>query len=567
MEAATMDITMQNGKSSNYCVGSSKNPILWLITLLFFQDFAYADLDVSAGVTSSNIYQNVKSEDRKSVSLNTFSINPSLNVSYESRTLRGRWQTQLTYLKRDRDDINIEDNFQNYAYSAQWSPLDDLITFEASGALSYQNAQPGNFLVSDFNTNANSLAKTRSNRLASTLNIREADWIQVQGMVSYSDVASERAANGQGNALNNDTYQLSGTARNGDRAKKLIWQITGSYQNTSRAQLQGGEFISRNASGFSDFNIIGNWAIRLSGTHEANQISDRIDSLSATREFNTFGAGITYRQTANRFISLTANRTNTEQTEDDSDNFVGVDLQWAFTPRTSASLTYGRRFFGETGSANIRYNSKYLRSAFIYTENVTNTSRLLANPENIGVFVCPINSTSISNCFQPNNLNYVPASNEQFVQFSNQNVEFSDNIIVRKSSNLQLGYDFSRITVGLSFTYSEDDALDANRLLRTLSSGITLSYQIGSYTNANASISYANVDQQSDGTNNNGESDNWNFELGITRSIGRNLNFSSDISYIKRAGDDVIGGGFNTGLFGANFTDRRISVSLTYTYD
>ncbi len=523
---------------------------------------AFAELDVNAVATADTIYQSVDTEENGNLSLTTVTIAPKVNATYQTRTFQGLWSGTYTHLERDNNDASQRQNYAEYSYSAKWVPFENLLSFQAAGALNYQNTNSANFLVSDFIANSESLAKTRSNRLSSTLTLEQGDWVRGQGTASYSDTASERSLTNN-NALDNDSYQLSGTLLNGDEAKYFIWSVTGTYQNTERGQANSGDFESRTGDGYIDTRIYGDWAIRLIARHEANQISDRDDTNSLVREFNSYGAGLTYRQAENRYISITANKSDSDIQDDDSETFVGVDLQWALSTRTRIAATYGRRFYGESASATIGYNSKYLRTSFSYSEDVTNTSRLLANPENLGVFVCPTATTSIADCFQPNSLSYTPNAGEQLVQLTSQNLEFDDNIILRKSSNFQAGYDFSRVTLAFSWRYSEDDYLDEDMIRRTNTFGTNLVYKIGSYTNLTSSITYANITGQGTEEVFRGESDNWNASIGLEREFGRRLKASIDARYLKQEGD------LNTGIsqFGNNYTDRRLSASITYTYD
>ena len=520
-----------------------------------------AKLEVSALASADTTHQNVKTEDDGTRSLTTFTIAPQVNAVYQTRTFQGLWSGTYTHLERDNDDTSQRQNYAEYNYSAQWVPFKNLLSFQAAGALSYQNTNSANFLLSDFIANSDSLAKTRSNRLLSTLTLDHGDWVRGQGTASYSDTASERSLTNN-NALDNDSYQLSGNLINGDEAKYLIWSVNGTYQNTERGQTNSGDFESRTGDGYIDTRIYGKWAFRLTAMHEANQISNRDDTNSLVREFNSYGAGLTYRQAENRYISITANKSDSDIEDDDGETFVGVDLQWALSTRTRIAAAYGRRFYGESASATIGYNSKYLRTSFSYSENVTNTSRLLADPENLGVFVCPTASTSIADCFQPNSLSYSPSAGEQLVQLTSQNLEFDDNIILRKSANFQAGYDFSRITLAFSWRYSEDDYLDEDRLRRTYSFGSSLAYKIGSYTSLTSSINYANITGQGAEGTFTGESDNWNASIGLEREFGRRMKVNIDAKYLKQDGD------LNAGSrFGSNYTDRRLSASITYIYD
>ena len=522
---------------------------------------AEAKFEVNALATADTIYQNVKTEENGTRSLTTLTVAPKVNATYQTRTFQGLWSGTYTHLERDNDNTSQRQDYAEYSYSAQWVPFENLLYFQAAGALNYQNTNSANILVSDFIANSGSLAKTRSNRLSSTLTLDQGGWVRGEGSASYSDTASERSLTNN-NALDNDSYQLTGNLINGDEAKYFIWSVTGTYQNTQRGQANSGDFESRTGDGYIDTRIYGDWAIRLTARHEANQISDRDDTTSLVREFNSYGAGLTYRQAENRYLSITANKSDSDLEGDDDETFVGIDMQWALSTRTQIAATYGRRFYGESASATIGYNSKYLRTSFSYSEDVTNTSRLLANPENLGVFVCPTSITSIADCFQPDSLSYTPNAGEQLVQLTAQNIEFDDNIILRKSSNFQAGYDFSRVTLAFSWRYSEDDYLDEDRLRRTYSFGTNLAYKIGGYTNLTSSINYANVTGLGAEETFRGESDNWNTSIGLEREFGRHLKASIDARYLKQEGDLNAGG-----QFGNSYTDRRLSASITYTYD
>lgn len=561
-EADIMGTTTQSVTIRRYLMPKNRIMKLSLVAMSVATSFvAQAKLEVNALATADTIHQNVKTEENGTRSLTTLTVAPKVNATYQTRTFQGLWSGTYTHLERDNDDANQRQDYAEYSYSAQWVPFENLLSFQAAGALNYQNTNSANFLVSDFIANSDSLAKTRSNRLSSTLTLDQGDWVRGQGTAAYSDTASERSITNN-NALNNDSYQLTGNLINGDEAKYFLWSVTGTYQNTERGQANTGDFESRTGDGFIDTRVYGDWAIRLTARHEANQISDRDDTNSLVREFNSYGVGLTYRRAENRYISITANKSDSDLEEDDGETFIGLDMQWALSTRTRIAATYGRRFYGESASASIGYNSKYLRTSFSYTEDVTNTSRLLADPENLGVFVCPTATTSIADCFQPNSLNYTPSAGEQLVQITSQNVEFDDNIILRKSANFQAGYDFSRVTLAFSWRYSEDDYLDEDRLRRTYSFGTNLAYKIGSYTNLTSSINYANITGLGAEETFSGESDNWNASIGLEREFGRRLKASIDARYLEQEGDLNAGG-----QFGNNYTDRRISASITYTYD
>lgn len=532
-------------------------------TSLFCSSYAYAELRITGKAEAEYIFQDVQSESEGNLSLNTFQVTPSINASLDTRTFSGFWSGSLSHLERDKVDDSRTDTFEEYSYAATWQPFERYVQFEAQGALSYQNTNASNYLVTDFLNSSDLLSKTRSNRISALANIDQVSIFKAQGGVAFSDVASERTTFNAGQALNNDTIEFFGGISNGKNPRRMLWEISGSYIDTDRAQATDGDFISRASDGFIDLLLVQNIGVRFTASHEANQLSNRNDTSSNTREFNSYGLGLSYRQSPDRYIAITANTSDSDLTEDDSERFVGVDFSWALSTRTQLSGSYGRRFYGEAAAFDISYNSKYVRTSLNYSEDVTNTSRLLADPQNLGVFVCPSSSISIADCFQPNSLTYQPDASEQLVQLTSQVLEFDDNIILRKSTNFQAGYDFSRVTVAITYRYAEDDYLDLEQLRRTYSFGSSLVYEIGSYTSLNAELTYANVTQIAAQEALDGESDNWRANIALQRQLGRSLTAIADLTYVDQSGDIDAG----VGLFGNNFSDRRVSLSIVYRYE
>jgi uncharacterized protein (PEP-CTERM system associated) len=561
-EADIMDITILSAKINTLLSVRNKRSLLFLTIFNAVSTTAKAQFDLTGSVNADVIEQNIRSEESGVLSLTTLTVTPSVYASYRSKTIRGLWAGTLTHVDRENDTAGQTQNYAEYTYSAQWTPFERLLDFQASGALTYRNTDSTNYLLSDFITNSDSLAKTRSNTLRANVLVEQNNWVNLQGTASYSDVSSESSVTIGDTALDNDSYQINGSVTNGEYARYLIWELDGAYQNTANNNSSDSDFVTRSANGFADIRMSNSWAIRVTARHEANQIEGRLDSATAKREYNSYGAGITYRQNENRYISVTLNQSDSDESENSSESFVGLDLKWALSSRTQINGNYGRRFYGESASASIEYNSKHFRSSLSYGEEVTNTSRLLANPENLGVFVCPVGSTTISNCFQPDSLSYTPSIDEQFVQLSSLNIEFDDSVILQKRTNLQVGYDFSRVIWAFTWLFSENDYLDQNRLQRTLSLGSSLSYQIGSYTSLNSEINFAKIDGQSDDNSLDGSSDNWNALIGLSRTIGNNLETSLSITYLDKSGDLSNG----NSLFGSDYTDRRITLSVTYTY-
>ena len=561
MELGIMDTITQNvanNKLKKIMLNRNATAII-LGSILISSTVSANELRVTANIDSNLVYQDINNSsiaDNQIDEVTTFEVIPTVNAEYRTRTFQGRWSGKYSYLDRDFDDVNRKDNFGEYLYSASWSPLDSLVTFSANGALNYQNVSTNGAFLNDFLLNSDELAKTRSNRYGATLRLPNTPWFRAEGSLSYADTASEQSELQQGVNLDNDSISSQGTIRNADDAERFFWEISGSYQTTDRSEGNQGDFVTRSGQATIDWLLLERIALNLTARHEANQISDTNNVFSEGREFNSYGVGVTYRQSQNRFITITFNTSDSEFDESDSESFIGASLNWAFSPRTTLVAEYGKRFYGDAGSVSFTHNRKKLRSQLSYTEEVTSFSRLIADPENLGVFVCADGVLELSACFQPNSLNYALQAGEEFVQFSTLNTDINDQVILRKSLNGQLGYQGKRINLSVSGQYGFNESVEIDRTQRTYNIGLQGSYTLGRYTKIDGRLSYAEVSQRS-ATLENGENETITGSLQISREIGRSLSTNLEFRYTDREGNLGVG----------DLTDRRISLGLTYRYE
>ncbi|WP_084407403.1 TIGR03016 family PEP-CTERM system-associated outer membrane protein [Aestuariibacter salexigens] len=517
------------------------------------------ELSVNADISTSLINQGIETADpNRPDDINTLSVKPRLSGEYRTRTFQGRWAGTYTFLDRELDENSRTDNFAEYLYSASWSPVDNLLTITASGAMNYQNVNTDGYLVNDFLLNSEDLSKTRSNRIAASTSVPNGKLLRAFGQVSYAFTDSERSERQNTQNLDNDTISAQGSLQNGTDAEHFFWNVNSSFSATERGGAQS-DFISRSVSANIDIPLYQNLAFTVVGSHEGNQFGNQTGRASAAREFNSAGVGLSYRPSNERRIALTINTSESELEENDGDTFIGVDINWAFTTRTSFSANYGRRFYGDSAGVEFSYNAKQVRARLSYSEDVTSFSRLISNPENLGVFVCADGIVALSACFQPNTLDYQLDANEQFVQFSSQNVELNNEVLLRKSLNGQLGYSKRTFSISLDGRYALDESLEQERQRRLYSVGLTAGIRLGRVTSINSNISYANTEQRSE-LQPSGDSDTWNASITLSREFGKRLSVKGSLKYVDRSGT------LNTGFGGTDITDRRISIGLTYRF-
>jgi uncharacterized protein (PEP-CTERM system associated) len=516
----------------------------------------------AVGLDNEVVYQDVYSdEQQQSINSTNFIVRPQLSLNFTSKRANAFWRATHNNVSRRLEDADVTNNYTNYAYGGSFTAIQNLLTFTASGALNYQSASANGFLVDSFLLNAENLTKTRANRFGADFTLPRGDYFGHSSQINYSTTESERRENSF-NQLNSDILSINTKTYTGNDFERFSAQVDSSFSVSDRSV--NGDYTNRRLGGSMSYRFISNLGFLVTANHEANQVKSENDVFSNVRQFNSAGAGLVWQQAENKFISLTWNRADSDAVEADEDNegFIGANVNWQFTPRTQVSADYTRRFFGESGNFSFQHRLKKFRTQITYSEEVTTFSRLIAEPENLGVFICTDGISDLAACFQPSSLNYQPQPNEQFVQFSVQNPVINDDIILRKGLSWQLGTELRRTKLSLSGRYFTNEYLEVDRLSRTYSASTSLAFAIGQKTNISWTTDAAITDDIFEGAK--GTSEVLSTKLSLDRDMGRYFNLSLNFSYLQREteGRVIDNAGFS-GLTG-DLKDRRVSLDLKY---
>ena len=559
-----MDTTTQKGKilSMRNAQRSNKKwlPALTPVALLLMTQFSHAQgLNASASVEGSTILQN-RHSDVRNEELVTFSVKPEGILRYDFRTFSGTVIGSVTHLERDSEDVARKDTFSEFSYNANWQAIDHILSFRASGNQSYIDGSGGDFLISDYFLNAETLAKVETQNYGAYLTIPEGDWIAGGGSLVYAKTNAEESEFRPNIGLNNDSAAGSLYLMNGDNAQNYFWNLNSTYTKLERSEESGnGDYIGKYATGALDSMLYNDWGIRVTASYDANELVARTDEFSNEREFKSYGVGITYREAAGRYISVTANKVDSDVERDDGDVFVGVDAAWALTPRTSVQASIGRRFYGRSASAGITYNTRKIRGAVNYSEQVTSFSQLIATPQSLGVFVCPTGDFTADACFQPSSLDYTLGDDEQFLQFITTGLELSNAIFLRKAANGEFGIQGRRGTIVLNLQYADDEYLDFDQQRKTYSANLSSSYQLSRHSSLLGNLRYGVTEQMNNGTDR--DSEQWFASVGLRRTFSRYFSGDVETGYVTRSGS------LATSAYGADYNERRISVTIRYDFE
>jgi len=522
------------------------------------------ELNWAVGVDNELVFQDVYSDERQeTINSENYILRPQISLNYTSKRSNGFWRATHNHVRRSLQDAKITNNYTNYAYGGNFAAIQNLLTFTASGALNYQSAAANGFLVDSFLLNADNLSKTRSNRFGAEFTLPRGDYFGHSTAVNYSITQSEQSENSF-NQLDSNVLSITTNTYTGKDFERFNAQVNTNFSVSERSV--NGDYTNRRASGNMSYRLISNFGVIATASHEANQVQSQDNVFSNRREFNSVGAGLIWREANNKRVAVTWNTAENDALEENEKNkgYVAADLNWQFTPRTQVSAGYTRRFFGESGNFSFQHRIKKLRTQITYSEEVTSFSRLIAEPGNLGVFICADGIAELAACFQPNSLNYQLQPNEQFVQFNSQNSEINDDLILRKALSWQLGTELRRTKVSLNGRYATNDYLESDRLSRTYSAGTSVAFAIGQKTNISWTTNAAVTDDIFEGER--GTSEVLTSKVGLDRKIGRYFDLSLNFSYLQRETEgrvlDEAGLG-GLGLTG-DIKERRVTLTLKY---
>lgn len=510
---------------------------------------------VSSSYVNSDVTQqaSVGSEDENKTKSDTFLVAPTIAATYQGGRLNTRLNIRHSYLDRHVSSVlNTESsrsNFTFYSINNRIDVIKNALSVDIDGEQRYGSFQSSNNLVDDEITNPDNLSRTKRLSAKFDLNLPRGDWFAINMQGDLSNLKNGRL-NEFDEELNNTNKRIVTRLSQGTDIEALAWNLEHSYRESDGNG--NNDLTTRRARGNVYFGLADEVSFVLTGTTESNNRSNDATIGDIETSFDTYGAGLSWQPHSSRRFDITYNKSSRQEGETQS--FVGAQLNWRLSPRTSVQADYGRRFFGKSGSLTMNYNTKKLRARLTYDEEVTTFSQIVGFDQNVSVFVCPTGETDITACFQPDSLNYELDTGEEFVPFNSFTPEISDETRIRKALRGTLGFQRSRLSSNLNLRRIETDFLDSGRLQTTLLAGFTNALRVGSKTTINFRVDYQ--ENKVEAEESDLDTETWRATLGYTYQLGRNLNYNLSYRYIDRSGTET-----------TDLTDKRVTLRLTYRFD
>lgn len=531
-----------------------KKNALALVVALTYSGFSYAnEFKVTSSLTTSYVGNNVSSELEDSRRADNFSLEPSLGLTYKSSRIDARGNIEHQILDRHIQDPTNPDgtapssqSYTDYRLRSTFDLVENLLQLNLRAGQNYRDLFSSGQFVNDEFFGSEELTRSNNNSLGFNFTPYASGYFGISANGRVSNVKTDRQS--QANVeLDNDDESLTVRLFNGNEVKGLRWDITNEYRNTTSTTAD--DFTSRIFDASVSFGFFRELSFLMVYTKETNERELFQDVQNADLGSERVGAGLAWNAGRGRLLELTYNRSKEGQTNEE-EGFVGVNLNWRLTSRTSVAGSYDRRFFGDTASFNLSHNSRLIRSRIRYQERITTFSRLVEDIESLGVFVCPSGGFSFTDCFQPDTVNYELQPGEQFNEFNRTIPEINDTLNIRKSLDVSVGYFGRKLKSNLSIRNSKSEVIDTGQETTIRSASLDTSYKFGVRTSLNFNL----FSSDNERIGREGEENIESATLGIDHQLNRALNLDLSFRYSDRDSSDL----------SRVLKDRRITFKVKY---
>ena len=500
--------------------------------------------------TTGHVYE-TEIGDNEATKNEVFVINPSLLGSYSSRILSASITAShyKIWTSNAAEDINegenTRQNYTDFSYRSDLTLIENSLSLILDGAQNHRAINQQQAYFNDGIVGLDNLTKSRSDSVRLNFSIPNPQYFGLTLRSAYSKTQTGQSQEGQ-TGVDGDNVSLSANLYQGKRIRLVNYDIYVKYNDTSRANFQN--FESTLANGSIGFPIVKKVDFIVTGSIEEYD-AGQTGFIRNLDSYN-YGAGLKWSPSNGRNISLTYN--HLEKNENQTD-FLGINLVWAFSPRTALNFDYSKQFYGDSYRFAFTQSLKFLRTSVTYSEELTTFSRLgTLNTNTNGGFVCEFGSVELIDCFQPDSLDYQLQPGEEFRASTEIATDISEEVILRKSGIASIGYERRKVSASIDASYQRNEYLESDRLSINRSLGLNLNYAISRRTNISLASKIATTQFDVLETADTMKTTS----LNLKRSLSRYLNMNVTARLLDRKSDN----------FERNGSDKRLSIGIDYTF-
>ncbi|WP_102797850.1 hypothetical protein [Bowmanella denitrificans] len=507
------------------------------------------DLEVKPIVGASVItYKTEYPANGEDTSNNALMLEPSIRTNYTSKLLKAALTLKNTSVMQSKNSSELDKSFTDVNFNSNLGLWDERIQFNAQSSRSHRASFAGDAGLTDPILNAEELSTVQSNSASLAFTPKRPDYVGVDLFAQAGESRADNSPNsfGSDGELNSDNLNFTARIYQGHEVKQVYWNLSGSHQDTKRSNLE--DFTRRSLQGRIGVAIYNDWHLIAVGSDFDNE---GVTSGTGSNNVNSqsYGAGLEWRRNNGRYIGVTYNKF---KQRDNESNYIGVDLSWPFSSRTSVQASYDKRFFGDNYNLSLNHNNRTWRTRLGYNKGLTSYSQLQLVPGDPLVLVCPQGSLDGSGCFFPDSPTYEPKPDEVQVNIPTVRQELTDEIIVRENAYFNLGYNRSKLLVNLNYSYGYMDYLESNRLQRNRTVQLSATYKLGARTDLKLASSYARTDNIAGSYGQEVR----NHSVTLDRKVSKEANLALTLRYLEREAESA----------SRSLEDTRLTLQYIYKF-
>jgi uncharacterized protein (PEP-CTERM system associated) len=527
-------------------VSNKRFKFLYVIVLGLTTFFSSAgDLNLAANVKSTAYLYQTKNEAQPKEETAALVLEPSLTGIYDSKKVDFSANITHTLVEQSYNADGADKSYTDIKLNSNVNLIENALRLTIFGAQNYRVSSQSQSAFSDKVLSAGDLSQVQQYGATLDYFTPNASYIGLDMSTSYSNLSTEKSIDENFNGLDSENISLFARLRSGKELRLITFDFSAQYTDTTRSGYSN--FESDSLIGNIHFNLFEKLNVVILGSQNNYNIEQTNGQGPRSIDTQSYGAGIELSNSDNRRIQLTY---NSLKEADNTTNYIGVDLNWAFSQRTSIDLSYGKRFYGDAYTANAKYNLKYFKSNLSYSEDVTTFARLNFETETLGIFVCNIGSTELADCFQPDDVNYVLQPGEEFRSYNNISADITNEVILTKSARYVLGYAKRKIKISFDLGYRETEYLETNRLQRSKNVGLSSNYQLSKKTNLGLGFNFL----RQEGIESDSHIDTVSSNFSATRALSEHAKLDLAFRYLDRQSEV------------RDLSDKRLTIGFNYQF-
>ncbi|MDN4504269.1 hypothetical protein QX776_17810 [Alteromonadaceae bacterium BrNp21-10] len=479
------------------------------------------------------------------------SLAPSALITFKGNKVDGSLNASYRYLIRNDEDEETRNSFSNYNLRLNNQPF-SFLKLNLTANESFRSQDPSRQFSSDIISTPNQMTKTK--RYSGTVTINNPQPKVMGTTLTYNTSKSKvekLEIDTNTDDFSNTNQRINLRLFQGKNFSKTNWNINATLNKTQRQNAE--DVKSINVSSNFSFSVLDNIRLIFNSLHEEHDLNN--DS-NITIQQDNYGAGLQWYIGANRNISLTYNNSSSDGYSDNSDqsqSYVGTQINWAFSPRTLLRGGYSKRFYGDAYNFSFNYNLRKLKAALDYQENITTYSRF-SNTNASSLFVCPVSDNiQFADCFIPD-IGYDLLPGEQAYDFNQYVPELTEEVIISKTANGTLSYNFRKLRLGMGVRSGTTEYIESNRSRKDESIRLFATYTLGRSMTVNANANWQTSDTDISIDNDNVTTKTTS--IGLNNSLSRQLTTTLNLRYIDR----------DSPVLSDSLKEKRITLNVSYTF-